>query len=459
MESRYYHRQTKDEYCGPASIQAVLNYLLAKAPSSATYKKYQTNLVTPIPSPASPWDWGRYDKWFCRPDEIQNVLQSLLKSGSAVISPTINDQYESETPDYYVSSLTEHLSNSKKPIVPIHGTFRYGSKLLPPSIYSTIVDQLILGDSDGEIDPAEYIGHWVTLTKYQNNSFIGFDPWLPQLYGAPALVNKHEPSTSDGDQCPCRVVYIHISGDSGAIALNFPDESRVAIVLESPETLSTIPLAKGPLPQAPPIRLQRQFKKCVNKAFDAKSLFDQMSAFGLLTQSPSNEYLDKVTIFSPTQSPRFNTGKSRLVRRLDAYCNDYYLVPLLKSTGRFYSGQSTVLARMDAPSGLYLDSLYYTENPLLLDETHLPAPPPPTAPFTQQDIIDEYVPCQLKRMKKSHWILPFQEQIQDTDNPPEMVWLPCKQSISPFFPFFVITAEAEKFLVRLDGAVFEKLSY
>lgn len=470
MNKIYYHRQDKDEYCGPASVQIVSNYISDKLPTLGMFKQQSALAFNAgIPSHDAPWDWDRYKTWKWQPDEIRNMLTKCLAPSAtavAVIYPTISFSGSSYSFDFiedYKSKLIYHLTQSKCPIVPIHGTFHYGNKLIPPSIYSDIVEKLILNDDSHDIDDSVYIGHWIVLTENQDDGFIGFDPWLPKLDGAPVIDPPHTQSNvvvvkgGKGTDCPCREVYIHISGNLNALNLNFPDESRVAVVWDVPGS----PLRQGPPLKPGTTSPLPRIGKCINKPFDAQSLFDQMVAFGLRKQPPCNAYLEKVTISSPNTKPKFNLGTPRLVHRLDAFCNDYYLVPFLKLNrpGEIAPGASTVLARVDAPSKLYLDSLYYSENPLLIDEISLPMPPLPNSPKTQKDLIDTYVPEQLVRKGKRHWIDPFTRQIKDKENPPEMVWLPCKQSISPFFPFFVITAGAEKFLVRIDGAVFEKLSY
>lgn len=105
------------------------------------------------------------------------------------------------------------------------------------------------------------------------------------------------------------------------------------------------------------------------------------------------------------------------------------------------------MVRVDAQTGSYLDSLYYSENPLLIDQTS-------ATPNLMQ-----YISGQFTDMKKPHWQTAFDQQINEPTT--EMIWLPCQQSISPFFPFYVIIVKAtsERFFVRLDGRVFESLLY
>lgn len=37
---------------------------------------------------------------------------------------------------------------------------------------------------------------------------------------------------------------------------------------------------------------------------------------------------------------------------------------------------------------------------------------------------------------------------------PHLVWRPCRESLSPYYPFFMFTLGNERLYVRVDGAVF-----
>jgi hypothetical protein len=38
------------------------------------------------------------------------------------------------------------------------------------------------------------------------------------------------------------------------------------------------------------------------------------------------------------------------------------------------------------------------------------------------------------------------------------IWMPCKESLSPFYPFQVVVYNYKLFYVRIDGQVFDRLS-
>jgi hypothetical protein len=40
---------------------------------------------------------------------------------------------------------------------------------------------------------------------------------------------------------------------------------------------------------------------------------------------------------------------------------------------------------------------------------------------------------------------------------PTLVWKPCRESLSPFWPFYLFTVGAYRLYVRIDGAVFTTL--
>jgi hypothetical protein len=40
---------------------------------------------------------------------------------------------------------------------------------------------------------------------------------------------------------------------------------------------------------------------------------------------------------------------------------------------------------------------------------------------------------------------------------PRLVWMPCRESLSPFYPFHMFTIGSERIYVRTDGAIFTSL--
>ncbi|MBP6824070.1 MAG: hypothetical protein KA368_21160, partial [Acidobacteria bacterium] len=262
-----------------------------------------------------------------------------------------------------------------------------------------------------------YFAHWIVLFKFENDGFYGHDPYFKLSKGK----NPH----SQNDLC--KKVLIHINNKIGDY--NFPHYSRTAICLDLNTPLvigkrPIFPLIKPPfLPRLFPIR---RFGR-PNEPFSERSVRIQMQSFGLFTNPPCNQYLAGT-----------NFGVPRLVRRLDVIGRDYYLIPMLRP-----DGSSAALVRVDAPTGQYLDSLYYSESPLLLDNSQ-----------ERQHLI-----AQIKGELPNKWKNAFTQQINEPLT--EMLWLPCGQSLSAFSPFYVIEVKAlaERFLVRLDGGVFQELNY
>ncbi len=447
MDKKHYHRQSEPEWCGVASIQMVLGYLAGKSFSSFPDSQFVIKDNSTVSSHLAPWDWEKYDAYFLYPDEIANGLAYFVENNKyeAAIEPTITvdnaGSYLAYAKDYFLMSLQGYLSGlSKFPITSVHSRLDYAIEVTIPSVYQELITKSPV---------AIYAGHWVVLTKFQEgdtvSGLLGFDPFLPKSIGVPYPDDSHEVD----DQDNCHEVIIHISCEEEVFGKNFPRPSRIAIVwkLDSDSSSSK----RTPNPKLDRSPLPRKPQSCNNLRFDsaiAQSLFDQMTALGLRAQPPCSVYLSQVTISSGGVPSKFRIGTPRLVRRLDGFCDDYYLVPLLKA-----NGQSAVLARIDAPTGKYLDSLYYFDSPFLIDEATLEDVP------TQKDLIETIVPARLIEMGKKKWVTPFQEQIRSKRNPPEMVWLPCKQSISAFLPFFVIKAGKDRFFVRIDGRVFWNLTY
>jgi hypothetical protein len=130
-------------------------------------------------------------------------------------------------------------------------------------------------------------------------------------------------------------------------------------------------------------------------------------------------------------------GEPVLVQRLDRLDSFYYIVPMQASRKRV-----PVLASVDARFG------YYRQAVALQSGTHL-------LPQVKREALLERVVGQrfeledrLGRLlvRKEAWCLY-----------PTLVWRPCRESLSPFYPFHMFTAGAHRLYVRIDGAVFTTL--
>lgn len=425
IETFPYHRQDDEAMCGPACAQMVLDYLKQELPSQIDIRLAADSLKE---ATATIWQNYEYDGWATRPDELG---YALLPLGQA-ISITFTAQYKGNPSKYKTLLSTDSINHSDSPaypIVPVHGTFYYKQQFgdyIEASGYSDLAEKNLDAKSF-------YDAHWIVLFKYESEGFVGNDPYFPLSNGD----GKHTQTKPNGEKDNCKTVLIHINGSTDSIRdINFPEINRAAILWKgSTNNLRKSgrppvepPLIEPPYLSPPPLKFRPSPRR--NNVFNQTALRSQMRALGLFSNRPCAPYLTG-TDFGP---PRF-------VRRLDVPYHDYYLVPMLKP-----DGNSTALVRVDASTGDYLDSLYYSENPFLFDES--PA---------RETLVNATIPERLANMRKSKWKKPYSTQIDEPKT--ELVWLPCRQSVSAFFPFYVIQATDERFLVRVDGKVFPKLTY
>lgn len=424
MDKFPYHRQNSANSCGPACAQMVIDFMTGGSLVPKTQDEVDSvSSDTPAPSSNDLWQLYIQDKWITRPDVLQFGLNQYAKGQSSnQLGQSVFSAYYRGIPEDYKFLLSDDaIENTVYPIVPVHGTFYYKDQIddfVEANGYS--------GKVVGYDTKSKYDAHWIVLFKYENNGFMGNDPYFPLSEGD----NPHK--TSDN----CKPVLIHINGNVDSIRdINFPDINRVAVFWSAaPNSGARLrpptkpPLFKSPLLARPPLparEVNRKITKFVDREVKAK-----MDSFGLFTRPPCQSYLAGT-----------NFGTPRRVHRLDVLSQDYYLVPRLKP-----NGDSTAMVRIDVPTGEYLDSLYYSENPFLFDKS--PA---------QQRLVQTIIPQRLTKLRKSKWKQPFAEQINDPET--EMVWLPCQQSQSAFFPFYVIKMKNERLFVRVDGQIFPKLTY
>ncbi|MFN0110375.1 MAG: hypothetical protein ACKVZH_16080 [Blastocatellia bacterium] len=427
LNSFPYHRQDDEAMCGPACAQMVLDYLgdQVPIPDQEDFRKK----ADALPSPThTVWENIEYDKWATRPDELEFALRPLGNPLKFTF-----DAYYKGSPGSYKSLLSTGSINNKSqacPIVPVHGAFYYKQQ------FDGVIEAKGYSDLAKYDANSNYDAHWVVFFKYESNGFVGNDPYFPLTKGAFPHSN-HVGEKKDG----CKTVLIHVNGDKESIRdINFPVINRAAVlwkprVGENQRIALPFPTEAPPIerPFLPPAPLRMTVSDAANQPFNEASARGQMNNFGLFTRTPCNTYLSGTTFGTP-----------RLVHRLDVFGRDYYLVPMLKP-----DGNSTAMIRVDAPTGEYLDSLYYSENPFLFDKSKL-------RQARLQSVIQQLTQFDNK------WGKAFSTQISEPAT--EMVWLPCKQSRSAFFPFYIIKLSdppqpERRVLVRVDWQLFLNLTY
>jgi hypothetical protein len=135
-----------------------------------------------------------------------------------------------------------------------------------------------------------------------------------------------------------------------------------------------------------------------------------------------------------------SAGQPLLVQRLDQANSDYWLVPTLNS-----NGELRAMVGIDARSGDYHQALAIRDaNATILAYADV------QAAAAQARAQSASMPADMRALLSQPGALTV---------PAPLVWRPCRESLSPFYPFRMITTGASTVYVRIfDGAVFAALT-
>jgi hypothetical protein len=135
---------------------------------------------------------------------------------------------------------------------------------------------------------------------------------------------------------------------------------------------------------------------------------------------------------------RFKPGDGVLVQRLDHPDMFYYIVPVRESA------EVTPLAiTVDALTGVYRESaIRSTER----GSVFLTLP--------RERALESVAGRTFELPDFGGRLLVRKEALCQY---PHLVWKPCRESLSPYYPFYMFTIGAQKLYVRTDGAVFTAL--
>jgi hypothetical protein len=133
-----------------------------------------------------------------------------------------------------------------------------------------------------------------------------------------------------------------------------------------------------------------------------------------------------------------NPGRPLLVQRLDRTDTFYYIVPM--QTG---AEQISVMASVDARYGDYRQAVA------------IPARSRSLSFQVSGDTAQEQVVG--RRVELGERLGRVLVRPEAICRYPMLVWKPCRESLSPFYPFTMFTVGAHHLYVRVDGAVFTEL--
>ena len=153
---------------------------------------------------------------------------------------------------------------------------------------------------------------------------------------------------------------------------------------------------------------------------------ESLKAYGLATRDHYSRALGRAKF-----------GEAVLVQRLDLPDTFYWIV--LATEGSF----NTLAVAVDAKSGLYMQSAVHANpegNLLRFGSAEEVAK---SIVGTVVELPDGGVRIPLRREALCQY--------------PRLVWMPCRESLLPMYPFHMFTIGSERIYVRTDGAIFTSL--
>ena len=127
-----------------------------------------------------------------------------------------------------------------------------------------------------------------------------------------------------------------------------------------------------------------------------------------------------------------------LVQRLDHLDRFYYIVPMQRSARRI-----PVLVNVDARYATYQQAVAAPEG-----QTHL-------VPSLDREQLMKLVVD--RRFELDDRLGKLRVRREALCLYPTLVWKPCRESLSPYWPFHMFTAGSQRIYIRVDGAVFTRL--
>ncbi|MEO8769841.1 MAG: C39 family peptidase [Ferruginibacter sp.] len=338
--------------------------------------------------------------WYTAPDGLQWTL--------------INRKPASFTNTFALFALNTEDAISRKIVWTI---FHYG--VAPVAMVYGWAHWIVIRGYDISADPANS-----TDNGYSINSFDVNNPWPPTPTPGPP------PAHSDGDICG--------SGGNRGVA-----NEHIAYNTWQSDYMTGIPSGHwggkfvaicDPLPPSErpgkSTRHQSPFdgKKIIEKKEIEKLALDGIKLYGLQKRKTWKNIIDSNS-----------GGEPVLVQRLDRTDSYYYIVPFNTSENR-----SSALVSIDARFGDYKQSVLLPE-----PTDHL------SGAYDRKKITKNILNNRFSSDddKEGRFIVRPEAYCLY----PTLVWKPCRESLSPFWPFHMYTIGSRHIYVRIDGTIFTQL--
>jgi hypothetical protein len=403
------HQQDEADYCAAACAQMIYNYSSKILEDQSTL--YQTGRQN-----CKPAHWGEfYDPQHpsfkgIDPTGLEFTLNSLYRKLHVLLPPF--SVTELTIPYMLSEAIANNLISFNVPI--------------PVLVYDNAAHWVVVRGVSLESNPGIALGSMVIRGFWINN------PWPVCRYTVPHGYTAAPPH-AEADACGCGLMP-NYGKPNEFISRNlwlstylkttsFPGTSRpqaVAILLSLP-TIDLKKKNKKPWIMRPFIPKETLI---ISPEKIKKSVINEIKEFGLDSKESIVEALNGSEPADPT-----------LVQRLDLPGSYYYIVPLKRQK------LITSIAIMNAGDGK-LDGFTAYERPIRKF-------------LMSRKEVAKKISGQIIDMGENTGSLIFQEGTFDIS--PTMVWRPCRESLSPYYPFHVATIGDKHVYVGYDGTVYPAL--
>ncbi len=396
-----YHQQDTDYYCGAACAQMVLDSVDAGLlPQDQLYNDNHSH---------STIEGG----WATAPDGLAWTMNNYAPT--APPGPPHYGFY-----DFVIFALGSEDSISRKIVWTIH---HY--QVAPIALVYAAAHWIVVRGYSASAEPASFDD-----VSYAIDSFDVNNPWppVPSFYGnAPPQPPPHADGT---DGCA-----------NGGSTRGVADEN-ISYAMWQSTYMTSVPSGNwgGQFvavcdPEPPPARRGRPSRPLIEpldlhgrllapKDVAARAV-DVLRAYGLLQR-------ERFGLFSTLEF-----ADPILVQRLDLPDTFYYII----GAGESQTVRGAVL--LDAKTGTYLQSAVHSDPRGTLFDLRSHAEVTRSIVGTSIELPNFAGRIPIREQALCHY--------------PALVWKPCRQSLSPLYPFHMFTIGAQRIYVRVDGAVFTEL--
>lgn len=432
-----YVKQEKDNYCGLACVQMVLEYMdvnvldvlninidvtgmdneqvnLAKQNAIALKEKSPVNHIKGVITDETLDKWNQ--EMVTSPQEAVAMLQSFLdplgtkenywilyfaKENDPDNGPDAKQRFQTSL-EFSMERFSLNTQSDKipPPLVPIHGG-----------------------------------AHWVVLFEYRKTEREEDKDLLREYIGHDPIYYNKKPSKKTVTNYSYAGV-IHIACDE---AKNFVNPETFLLISETDNDVFG---KKGPELRLPPTVIVLP-KKAPSVDAIREAALNALITYGFRKRGVANDHINGTSPSAPLLVSRLDQKNRKTPGDLD-----YYLIGMQDKAKNNY-----LLIRVDARSGRYLDSLGIPPTQYLLGSSAITKP--------RSELMNTVI-SQFPSNRRNVWATALENELRKTNsfgnNSPWLVWKPCFQSLSAFYPFYEITSGNETFYVRVDGAYFPRLT-